>query len=623
MIPDVSKGSPSQDKLSKVWIFDLLLILVLLTGAYFRATGIFWGENQFLHPDERFLVWVGTDISPVESLGEYFDTPISSLNPHNRGHGFYVYGTLPMFATRYIVQWVFGHSGFAEMTQVGRALSALVDMLTVLLVYLVASRLYDRRVALLASAFSAAAVLQIQLSHYFTMDTFINFFSFLAFYFAVRIATDTKPWGSSSNLPVDLEDTPETAHTPIWTHIERFARHPLFLPVLGFGLAFGMAVASKLNAAPMALVLPAAIAIRLTRFPGKERYQRGIQAFWYLVLAGVISAITFRILQPYAFSGPGFFGLKPNPQWLANIRELRAQSSGDVDFPPAMQWARRSVMFSGKNLVLWGLGLPLGILAGLGFLWAGWRIVVSVLQRTNEWQQHALLWGWTAAYFTWQSLSLNPSMRYQLPIYPALVIFAAWGLVALYARVRSRSSPTSGEKGAGSEGSSSRPLARVLIVLVGVAVLAATMAYAFGFTRIYNRPVTRIEASRWIYQNIPGAINLRIQTDEEITNQPLPFPYDFTITPGLPYIREFVPKTGGSLSEVYLPHVQDILDSRPDSELIDWDEKTLKLTIIPAAGTEDLAASSAEVRSSFLPPDDTAGGGYTFTLDHQPPARSL
>ena len=158
------------------------------------------------------------------------------------------------------------------------------------------------------------------------MDTFINFFSFLAFYFAVRIATDTRPWGSSSNQPVDLEDTQEIAHTPIWTRIERFARHPLFLPVLGFGLAFGMAIASKLNAAPMALVLPTAIAIRLTRFPGEERYQRGIQAFWYLVLAGVISAITFRILQPYAFSGPGFLGLKPNTKWLDNIRELRPKA---------------------------------------------------------------------------------------------------------------------------------------------------------------------------------------------------------------------------------------------------------------------------------------------------------
>ncbi len=79
---------------------DLILVFVLLAGALLRASGLFWGENQYLHPDERFLVWVGTDISPVESMSEYFDTQNSSLNPHNRGHGFYVYGTLPMFLAR-------------------------------------------------------------------------------------------------------------------------------------------------------------------------------------------------------------------------------------------------------------------------------------------------------------------------------------------------------------------------------------------------------------------------------------------------------------------------------------------------------------------------------------------
>ena len=70
--------------------------------------------------------------------GGYFDASCSPLNPNNRGHSFYVYGTLPMFAARYLVEWIYGHSGFNEMTDVGRALSALVDLLTVLLVYLVA-----------------------------------------------------------------------------------------------------------------------------------------------------------------------------------------------------------------------------------------------------------------------------------------------------------------------------------------------------------------------------------------------------------------------------------------------------------------------------------------------------
>jgi len=166
---------------NRLWVYDLIVILILIAAALLRFNGLFWGEYQYLHPDERFLIWVGTDISPVNSLSEYFDTANSSLNPHNRGHGFYVYGTLPMFAARYAVEWIFGQTGWQEMTQVGRGLSALADLGMVFLVYLVGRRLYGRRVGTLAIAFAAAAVLQIQQSHFFTMDTFAAFFSFLPF----------------------------------------------------------------------------------------------------------------------------------------------------------------------------------------------------------------------------------------------------------------------------------------------------------------------------------------------------------------------------------------------------------------------------------------------------------
>jgi hypothetical protein len=110
------------NKKNRQWVWDILFIYVLLMGLYFRTVGIYWGEEQYLHPDERFLVWVGSDISPVKTLGEYFDTAKSTLNPHNVGHGFYVYGTLPLFMARFAVEWIYGHSGFNEMTLVGRCL---------------------------------------------------------------------------------------------------------------------------------------------------------------------------------------------------------------------------------------------------------------------------------------------------------------------------------------------------------------------------------------------------------------------------------------------------------------------------------------------------------------------
>ena len=127
----------------------------------------------------------------------------------------------------------------------------------------------------------------------------------------------------------------------------------------------------------------------------------------FLVVGAVAAIFTFRLAQPYAFQGLGI-----NPAWLDNIRSLQAQSNGDADVPFALQWARRSHLFSFKNLTLWGLGLPLGILAWAGFAVMAWRILKGELQ-------HAVLWGWTGLYFGWQSLVFNPTMRYQLPVYPA------------------------------------------------------------------------------------------------------------------------------------------------------------------------------------------------------------
>jgi len=495
-----------------IWL-DLILLFVLLAALAFRVSGLFWGEYQYLHPDERFLIWVGSDIKPVENLASYFDTANSTLNPHNAGHGFYVYGTLPMFIARYTVEWIFGHSGFLEMTQVGRSLSTLVDLLTVFLVYITAARLYDKRVAILAAAFSGAAVLQIQQSHFFTMDTFINFFSFLAFYFAVRVMVSKRAWSVKEVEPEFETQEPTDQAQPsasqgFGSRVKVFVANPLFLLSLGFGVALGMAVASKLNAVLMAVALPAAMGIGLLNLPISQRSRRARQAFGYLVFAAFVSFWVFRIFQPYAFSGPGFFGIVPNQQWVNNIRELLAQSNGDVDFPPAMQWARRPIWFSLQNLVLWGFGLPLGILAWIGFLWVGWRI----FRIPGEWRRHALLWGWTGIYFVWQSMALNPTMRYQLPIYPSLAIFAGWVLVTLYDL--SNNSLISGE----SE-TSKRVIPRIAAIIIGLIVLCSTYGYAYAFTRIYDRQITRIEATRWIYQNIPGPITLPIQSANGLPRQ--------------------------------------------------------------------------------------------------------
>ena len=112
------------------WLFDLLLIGILLGAAYFRLTGSNWGELNIQHPDENFMTSVTLAIQPVHSLADFFNTAKSSLNPAAVGYPAYVYGTLPLFIVRYLAQWL-GQTN--HVTLFGRQMSAVADLGTCLL----------------------------------------------------------------------------------------------------------------------------------------------------------------------------------------------------------------------------------------------------------------------------------------------------------------------------------------------------------------------------------------------------------------------------------------------------------------------------------------------------------
>ncbi|GAB4416130.1 MAG: hypothetical protein Kow002_01720 [Anaerolineales bacterium] len=588
------------------WIFNLLLIVVLAAAAFLRLDGADWGELQHQHPDELFLSGVvgnlrahecvdpeiSIDICPPEQqkwigLNDYFDTKTSTLNPHNRGFAFFVYGTLPLFIVRYSAELT-GNIDFGALKLLGRQFSAFADLGTILLLYLIVARLYNRKTALLAAAFSAFSVMQIQQSHFFTTDLFVNLFSFLAIYFAVEILVSKsgiENWESNADETDDSQIA--NRESRITGAFSQLFRSSFFWLSIAFGLAYGMALASKVNIFPLAILLPGAFALRtwINREDHSGDYWKHILIF--LIAGGLAAFISFRIFQPYAFDG-----ILPNEQWLANIAEQRVQARGDADLPWNLQWARRTHLYSFKNLTIWGLGLPLGILAWAGFLYMGWRIIKGE-------RRHLLLWGWTAAYFLWQSLQFNPTMRYQLPIYPLLAMMAAWVIIQF---------SDSNQKITDHRRLTAYRLRSVIATLIGILVLLATAAWAFAFQSIYTRPEPRIAASRWIYQNLPGPINLRIQqTDGTTYSQPLPFFSGSTIQPEQPYLTSFRAKASGQLSEIYLPHIADT--SASGAQTIN-----LLLSETPDALPEQ-ALGSATLTADFYPKQDIRGQAFTFTLD--------
>jgi YYY domain-containing protein len=644
---------------SRFWLYNLCFVLILLMAAYFRFSGLNWDQSQHLHPDERFLTMVESAMRPVDSPSAYFNTATSTLNPHNIGFGFYVYGDLPIILVRYAAEWMSGVStwaadllkangaesfgapllavlgktttwaGYDEVTLVGRVLSALSDLGSILLLYLIGARLYGRKVALLAAAFSSLAVMQIQQSHFFTVDTFANFFMFLTVFFAVEVMA-----GEFS--PVD--DT-----RSLTDRVLSIFGDALFWNVIGFGLALGASVASKINAAPLAILLPGALLIRLWRTkdqgqqtedeeriedegqqteaeeqqPEAEEQRTEIEAetpeaaparelrlpvltfeaaLAYLFLGAVISALAFRVFMPYAFSGPGFFGMMPNPKWVANITEQRNQASGDVDFPPALQWARRPVWFSAYNLVAWGLGWPLGILAWVGFLYMGWRCL------KGEWKEHLLLWAWTGGYFIWQSTQWNPTMRYEMPIYPLLALTAAW---FIFNGPRSLKPKARGE-----EDGTRRPNYLVLgaYSVLALVVLASTFAWTYAFTRIYTRDHSRVQATRWIYQNVPGPYNLKIrQADGSTFTQPVSISPGYVFQPAVPYDAQFTARVDGELTEIFIAHAANVGTVGVQA---------LMVQVSPQADAPvEHTPIIATLTSDFVVKSDPRGEGYTLKFN--------
>lgn len=510
------------------WLVRLALLAILLLGAFFRSQSLLsWDEPSFrLHPDERFFSDVASTLQVPKDLAEYLDSKRNPLNPRNyQKSTWYVYGLLPQLVTQYTavmltpnstlqpcitppdnidpgvrvgrpcsdtsvgdadgkianndlgvpkllpLQLLLNPKGedmteFYHIYMVGRVWSTLFDLGSIVLAFLIGARLYRRRVGLLAALFMACAALPIQLSHFFTVDAATAFFVLLTIYWGVRSAQGGR-WGSFAML----------------------------------GVSIGLAMACRVTMAALGLVGVAAVAVQLwgTTQPWRGdtvafdarlsiSLRKMAELLGMLALAGVVSVLSFRMFQPDAFVGTNFLDLRLEPRFVENMQRISASVSGEADSPPSVQWAGRvPYLFALQNIVLWGMGLPLGVAAWLGWAAAGWRLV-----RRGR-LAHLVPWVWVAFYFAWQGGLFGPTMRYYSSMYGLLSVFAAWGLWALVAKA----GPAL--RGAGAR--RMRPyLARGALVLVAV----GTLLWAYAFTRIYTRPHSRIEASRWIFQNIPA-----------------------------------------------------------------------------------------------------------------------
>lgn len=391
------------------------------------------------------------------------------LNPH-----FFAYGSFPLYVVRSVSSALSlidqSAGGYDGVMMTGRAVSGVVGTLTVLLLVVLGARLYNPSVGLLAGFLLAASVLHIQNSHYGTTDVFLTFLVTLALYFLVGAVRRG------------------------WTRDYIFA-----------GLAIGFAVATKFSSLPLLAPLGVVCLIRWRQDGFLRVLGRG-------ALAVACIALAFAVGQPYA--------LLDFANYYRDIQEQSrmVRQAGLLPYTNQYVGVPKYVYDLGQ-LVLWGMAPPLGIVA----IWAtATRAVSAVRERSPV---DLVLLAWVLPFFLITGAFDVKFVRYLLPIYPVMILWAA----AWLWHVAQRSWL-------------GRAALWTVVVATGLAALA--------FLSIYTRPHTVVTASEWVYRTVPAGKTILTQHWDEGFPMPLPGrnPNRYTVK-DLPYYEPDTPQKMRQIAE--------------------------------------------------------------------------
>ena len=442
----------------------LVLYALVVAGFLLRLYGLNWDQGNSFHPDEREIMFHVTVLAWPGSLQQFLNPQLSPLNPH-----FFAYGSFPLYLLALVgngLARLFPSMGsFAYMTLVGRVLSALFDSGTIFLTGYLALLLARRQsweqwrcwsTALLSAAFVTFTPFQLQLAHFYAVDTMLLFFVMLTLLGCVILL--------------------DTERIMFWS--------------LVVGVAYGLALATKASAAPLAV--PVVLVFILRWYRWHELFSEIIS----LVYTFLIALLTFFITQPYA--------LLDMPDYIQQVAEQGSLVRGDLDLPFVRQFAETiPVLYQVQNMVLWGLGLTLGLSVCCALVWFVWQLWKRALD--TSW---LIVLFWVLVYGAINLSLYVKFMRYLLPIYPLLSLMAATFLLACVVWLQRKIA-------------SATRLVRWKPILsyaswgLIVLVLGGTIFQGLALLNIYSQPNTRIQLSRWMYAHVkPGSMLTYEQWDD-------------------------------------------------------------------------------------------------------------
>jgi 4-amino-4-deoxy-L-arabinose transferase-like glycosyltransferase len=351
-------------KWNKKLIFLFSLGIIILLGAFFRFYNLNWDQGYFFHPDER-------NIANAVSRIRFF----SQLNPQ-----FFAYGSLPIYLYRFTgdflvvltknQDWVLE---WPKINLIGRAFSALFSTISLIFVFLLSKRLFNKKIAFLAVFFTAFCPSLIQMAHFSVTESMLVFWVLLITILSFKIADK----GTIKNYSL-------------------------------LGIVCGLSLATK-TAAISFLIIPVATHLFF--------YLKNIKAYLKGLLSFGLAFLTFTILSPYAFLA--------KEKFLESMRYESGVVLGKLKVVYVLQFEKTlPYLFQLKNL-LWQMG-PVALLAIFGV------IILLIFALKKRCKKILVFLSFPIVYFLYIGSWYTKFIRYMVPLLPFLAIILSWLLYQIY-----------------------------------------------------------------------------------------------------------------------------------------------------------------------------------------------
>lgn len=353
-------------------VFFLLLIFFL--GVFIRFYNLDWGLPYPFHPDERNMTEAITRLER------------NKLDPE-----FYAYGQFPLYLAYFTgtIFWslIKGEAveslSFTQATLALRFWSAFFSVMTLVVGYLIAKKLFEKEIyhflSLILLVFTPGLI---QIAHFGTTESILAFCFLAVVFFSLKI-------------------------------LEK----PSFRNFLGAAGLFGIALGTKISAATFFAPFVLASFFQILK---QKKWAKRIGYFFYLaIFCGLVLVITF-LTSPYLF-------LKYPQSRGTLLYEISVAKGKPVLFYTRQFINTLPVLFQLEKVFPYALGWPIFVLGTLGIIFSGFLIFQPNKNKKinlNLKMQLLILNFGFLTYFTSQAFLFCKWTRFMAPIFAFFPIFA-------------------------------------------------------------------------------------------------------------------------------------------------------------------------------------------------------